>query len=276
MLVVGCGNSELSEQMYDVGYKRLTNIDISETVVTHMNQRNAERRPGLVFQQVDATQTPYEDASYQAALDKSTLDAMASEEEGALARSMLTEVGGQRLRGADRVFPPRSVRSLCSFLPSAGEPRARRRRALRLRDAGGGERGQAGRGALCAAGLGREAPLPAGGERAPRGLLRAARLRAGVHQVPPADGRAHPGDVPRGGRRPGAPRERRRPADGRARAPGLRRVEEEAAQRHGRRLQPLPQPVPRRDRPPPVHAHGAGLSPGGQGAQIEPVCHFYR
>ncbi|XP_026160350.1 eEF1A lysine and N-terminal methyltransferase [Mastacembelus armatus] len=93
VLVVGCGNSELSEQLYDVGYKHLTNIDISETVVTHMTQRNAERRPGLTFQQVDATQTPYEDACYQAALDKGTLDAMASEEEGALARSMLTEVG---------------------------------------------------------------------------------------------------------------------------------------------------------------------------------------
>uniref|UniRef100_UPI003AB0A47F eEF1A lysine and N-terminal methyltransferase isoform X1 n=1 Tax=Centroberyx gerrardi TaxID=166262 RepID=UPI003AB0A47F len=93
VLVVGCGNSELSEQMYDVGYKHLTNIDISETVVTHMNQRNAERRPGLTFHQVDATQTPYEEASYQATLDKGTLDAMASEEEGALARRMLTEVG---------------------------------------------------------------------------------------------------------------------------------------------------------------------------------------
>ncbi|XP_062251069.1 eEF1A lysine and N-terminal methyltransferase [Platichthys flesus] len=93
VLVVGCGNSELSEQLYDVGYKHLTNIDISETVVTHMNQRNAERRPGLTFQQVDATQTLYEDACYQAALDKGTLDAMASEEEGALARNMLTEVG---------------------------------------------------------------------------------------------------------------------------------------------------------------------------------------
>ncbi|XP_044054180.1 eEF1A lysine and N-terminal methyltransferase [Siniperca chuatsi] len=93
VLVLGCGNSELSEQLYDVGYKHLTNIDISETVVIHMNQRNAERRPGLTFQQVDATQTPYEDASYQAALDKGTLDAMASEKEGALARNMLTEVG---------------------------------------------------------------------------------------------------------------------------------------------------------------------------------------
>ncbi|XP_056133670.1 eEF1A lysine and N-terminal methyltransferase [Lampris incognitus] len=92
VLVIGCGNSELSEQMYDVGYKYLTNIDISNTVVTHMSQRNAARRPELTFQQVDATQTPYEDASYQATLDKGTLDAMASEEEGALARKMLTEV----------------------------------------------------------------------------------------------------------------------------------------------------------------------------------------
>ncbi|XP_029988019.1 eEF1A lysine and N-terminal methyltransferase [Sphaeramia orbicularis] len=92
VLVVGCGNSELSEQLYDVGYKHLINIDISETVITHMSQRNAERRPGLTFQQVDATKTPYEDASYQAVLDKGTLDAMASEEEGALARSMLTEM----------------------------------------------------------------------------------------------------------------------------------------------------------------------------------------
>nr|XP_057929096.1 eEF1A lysine and N-terminal methyltransferase [Doryrhamphus excisus] len=93
VLVVGCGNSELSEQLYDVGYKHLTNIDISETVVSHMNQRNADRRPGLTFQQVDATQTAYEDACFQAVLDKGTLDAMAAEEEGALARKMLTEVG---------------------------------------------------------------------------------------------------------------------------------------------------------------------------------------
>lgn len=92
VLVVGCGNSELSEQLYDVGYHNLTNIDISETVVSHMNQRNAQRRPDLTFQQVDATQTGYENGSYQAALDKGTLDAMASEEEGALAGRMLAEV----------------------------------------------------------------------------------------------------------------------------------------------------------------------------------------
>uniref|UniRef100_A0A4W5NUF5 eEF1A lysine and N-terminal methyltransferase n=1 Tax=Hucho hucho TaxID=62062 RepID=A0A4W5NUF5_9TELE len=93
VLVVGCGNSELSEQLYDVGYRHLTNIDISETVVNHMNQKNAKQRPDLTFQTVDATQTPYEDGSYHVALDKGTLDAMASQEEGALAGRMLAEVG---------------------------------------------------------------------------------------------------------------------------------------------------------------------------------------
>ncbi|XP_030627443.1 eEF1A lysine and N-terminal methyltransferase isoform X2 [Chanos chanos] len=93
VLVLGCGNSELSEQLYDVGYRNQVNIDISETVISHMIQRNAERRPDLTFQRVDATQTGFESASFQAALDKGTLDAMASEEEGALARRMLEEVG---------------------------------------------------------------------------------------------------------------------------------------------------------------------------------------
>lgn len=63
-----------------------------------MSQRNAERRPDLTFHQVDATQTPYEDASFQAALDKGTLDAMASEEEGALAKRMITEVRQQQMQ----------------------------------------------------------------------------------------------------------------------------------------------------------------------------------
>ncbi|XP_028817963.1 eEF1A lysine and N-terminal methyltransferase isoform X1 [Denticeps clupeoides] len=93
VLVVGCGNSELSEQLYDVGYRQLTNIDISETVVSHMNQRNVDRRPGLTFLQVDATHTGFENGSYQVVLDKGTLDAMASEEEGSLATRMLVEVG---------------------------------------------------------------------------------------------------------------------------------------------------------------------------------------
>ncbi|XP_024273834.1 eEF1A lysine and N-terminal methyltransferase [Oncorhynchus tshawytscha] len=82
ILVVGCGNSELSEHLYDVGYRHLTNIDISETVVNH-----------LTFQKVDAIQNPNEDRSYQATLDKGTLVAISSQEEGVLAGRILAEVG---------------------------------------------------------------------------------------------------------------------------------------------------------------------------------------
>ena len=35
-LQVGCGNSVLSEQMYDAGYVNITNIDISGVVIKQM------------------------------------------------------------------------------------------------------------------------------------------------------------------------------------------------------------------------------------------------
>ncbi|XP_029542881.2 eEF1A lysine and N-terminal methyltransferase-like isoform X2 [Oncorhynchus nerka] len=95
ILVVGCGNSELSEHLYDVGYRHLTNIDISETVVNH-----------LTFQKVDATQTPNEDRSYQATLDKGTLDAMASQEEGVLAGRILAEPPLRRRAEGKPSAPP--------------------------------------------------------------------------------------------------------------------------------------------------------------------------
>uniref|UniRef100_A0A8C7TLH5 eEF1A lysine and N-terminal methyltransferase n=1 Tax=Oncorhynchus mykiss TaxID=8022 RepID=A0A8C7TLH5_ONCMY len=107
ILVVGCGNSELSEHLYDVGYRHLTNIDISETVVNH-----------LTFQKVDATQTPNEDESYQATLDKGTLDTMASQEEGVLAGRILAEGPGvyghavcpnRALSHGDGTRPPRDA-----------------------------------------------------------------------------------------------------------------------------------------------------------------------
>lgn len=44
VLVLGCGNAEFSEDMYDDGYPNIYNIDISEHCIKAMKERNAQRK----------------------------------------------------------------------------------------------------------------------------------------------------------------------------------------------------------------------------------------
>ncbi|XP_030063228.1 eEF1A lysine and N-terminal methyltransferase isoform X1 [Microcaecilia unicolor] len=96
VLVVGCGNSELSEQLYDVGYQHLVNIDLSEMVIRQMTERNVTRRPTMSFFRMDALQMEFPDAYFQVVLDKGTLDAILTDTEAATlqrADSMFAEIG---------------------------------------------------------------------------------------------------------------------------------------------------------------------------------------
>nr|XP_003925419.1 eEF1A lysine and N-terminal methyltransferase isoform X3 [Saimiri boliviensis boliviensis] len=96
VLVIGCGNSELSEQLYDVGYQDIVNIDISEVVIKQMKECNATRRPQMRFLKMDMTQMEFPDASFQVVLDKGTLDAVLTDEEEKTLQQvdrMLAEVG---------------------------------------------------------------------------------------------------------------------------------------------------------------------------------------
>ncbi|NXJ10949.1 MET13 protein, partial [Odontophorus gujanensis] len=82
VLVVGCGNSELSEQMYDTGMcEDIVNIDISDTVIRQMQERSASRRPKMSYLQMDMLQMDFPDAHFQVALDKGTLDAILTDDE---------------------------------------------------------------------------------------------------------------------------------------------------------------------------------------------------
>ena len=55
ILIVGCGNSPLSEELYDEGYCNQVNIDYSSVVIDQMRKRNKEKRPLMVYETIDVT-----------------------------------------------------------------------------------------------------------------------------------------------------------------------------------------------------------------------------
>lgn len=42
-VILGCGNAEFSEKMYDDGYEKIFNVDISDNVIKVMSERNKVR-----------------------------------------------------------------------------------------------------------------------------------------------------------------------------------------------------------------------------------------
>lgn len=55
ILVPGCGNSRLSEHLYDAGFRDITNVDFSKVVISDMLRRNIRTRPELRWRVMDIT-----------------------------------------------------------------------------------------------------------------------------------------------------------------------------------------------------------------------------
>lgn len=72
ILMVGCGNSKMSSQMYKSNFKNITNIDISDVVIGKMQKQF----PEMKWIEMDATKMGFEDNSFDCAIDKGTLDAI--------------------------------------------------------------------------------------------------------------------------------------------------------------------------------------------------------
>uniref|UniRef100_A0A0D9WG56 Methyltransferase type 11 domain-containing protein n=1 Tax=Leersia perrieri TaxID=77586 RepID=A0A0D9WG56_9ORYZ len=66
MLMLGCGNSLLSEDMVKDGYEEVVNIDISSVVIEQMREKHMDVRDMSFFG----------DETFDCVLDKGTLDAM--------------------------------------------------------------------------------------------------------------------------------------------------------------------------------------------------------
>ena len=79
LLVVGCGNSKLSEELYDAGFQTIdNNIDISDIVIQQMSAKNKQEQPQITFTKMDILHTcmTYADAQFDCVLNKGTLDAV--------------------------------------------------------------------------------------------------------------------------------------------------------------------------------------------------------
>lgn len=76
VLMVGCGNAVMSEDMVKDGYEDIMNIDIS-SVAIDMMRRKYEHIPQLKYLQMDVKDMSFfPDESFDAVVDKGTLDSL--------------------------------------------------------------------------------------------------------------------------------------------------------------------------------------------------------
>mmetsp|Transcript_87985 Transcript_87985/g.247237 ORF Transcript_87985/g.247237 Transcript_87985/m.247237 type:complete len:381 (-) Transcript_87985:7-1149(-) len=118
ILVLGCGNSNMSASMYREGYRHITNVDVSEAVVEQMRERYG-RMEGMTWQTMDASALEFPDASFDAVIEKGLFDALYAGT-GTLVQSVLDQAkrvlrpGGLLLSVSfdhdrvERLFAPRS------------------------------------------------------------------------------------------------------------------------------------------------------------------------
>ncbi|KAL9689097.1 hypothetical protein QQ045_033528 [Rhodiola kirilowii] len=108
ILVPGCGNSKLSEHLYDEGFRCIVNIDFSKVVISDMLRRNIRVRPEMKWRVMDMTSMQFEDEAFDAVVDKGGLDALMEPELG-------SQLGDQYLSEVKRVLKPQG-RFVCLTL----------------------------------------------------------------------------------------------------------------------------------------------------------------
>jgi len=113
ILMLGCGNALLSEDMYKDGYCNIYNIDISETVIQTMAERNKEMI-AMTYEVMDCTDLKYATGFFDAVIDKSTIDALLCGQDPDLTVARMT-------KEVQRVLKPSGVYCIISY----GNPESR-------------------------------------------------------------------------------------------------------------------------------------------------------
>eukprot|EP00746_Dinoflagellata_sp_MGD_P133785 gnl/MRDRNA2_/MRDRNA2_67539_c0_seq1.p1 gnl/MRDRNA2_/MRDRNA2_67539_c0~~gnl/MRDRNA2_/MRDRNA2_67539_c0_seq1.p1 ORF type:complete len:362 (-),score=43.03 gnl/MRDRNA2_/MRDRNA2_67539_c0_seq1:106-1158(-) len=81
ILHVGCGNSLLTESIYDHGFHNIVNVDKSPVVINQMRKRNTGLRPAMQWLVGDALRMKLADRQFGLVIDKAVLDDLESQVE---------------------------------------------------------------------------------------------------------------------------------------------------------------------------------------------------
>lgn len=116
-LIVGCGNSTFSADLYDDDvFKEITNIDFSEIVIAKMSEQHALARPNMKWITMDMLDLKFESESFDVVIDKATMDALMVDERDVWNPSdSVIESVDTMCRGISRVLKPGGIFLQISF-----------------------------------------------------------------------------------------------------------------------------------------------------------------
>jgi len=75
ILMLGCGNSKFSAELYEAGYPRIVNVDISEVCIAQMRARHRDL-DRMEWHVKDCTRLDFPDSTFDLVIDKGTTDAI--------------------------------------------------------------------------------------------------------------------------------------------------------------------------------------------------------
>ena len=80
ILVLGCGNSTFSADLYDAGYSNVTSVDFSQVVIESMRTKYISSHPALKWVVGDVRDLKLLDSTFDVVIDKACLDALVCDE----------------------------------------------------------------------------------------------------------------------------------------------------------------------------------------------------
>ncbi|KAM0747785.1 S-adenosyl-L-methionine-dependent methyltransferase [Meredithblackwellia eburnea MCA 4105] len=127
ILMLGCGNSTLSKDLYDDGYHHITNIDYSEVCISRMSDMHRDDL-GMDWLVGDVRSIPFSDGSFDVAIDKGTMDALMTGVKDVWNPSQeVVEACKEEVDEVTRVLAPGGVFIYLTF----GQPHFRKQHLLR-------------------------------------------------------------------------------------------------------------------------------------------------